>query len=154
MLRVIDEFNIPQAVPLNGDASFAEIAAKVGLPERPIRRILQHAITCRIFCEPRPGYIAHTAASAVFLRTPEISAWVGHNLEEVWPANVKISEALRLYGDSEEPGESAFNISFGLSKEKTDFQFVGADRECRTALFGVQERSVVQVYLFLSLGVD
>lgn len=128
-LQVVNEFNIPQAVPLDGEASFAEIAAKVGLPEAPIRRIIRHAMICRIFCEPRPGYVAHTAASAVFLRTPEICSWVGHNLEEVWPASVKIPDALRLYGDSEEPGESAFNIAFGLPKEIPFFRFVDADGE-------------------------
>lgn len=52
---------------------------------------------------------------------------MGHNLEEVWPANVKMAEALRLYGDGEEPGESGFNIAFGLPKDKSFFDFIAED---------------------------
>src|SRR5213078_3370011 len=79
--------------------------------------------------ESRPGFVVHTASSATLVRTPLIGDWIGHNLEEVGSANVKLADALRLYGDSEEPGETAFSIAFGLPKEKSFWEFLATDGE-------------------------
>ncbi|CAG7962236.1 unnamed protein product [Penicillium nalgiovense] len=97
-LHVIVDFNVPDLVPLDGEVSYAEIASKVGIPEYRVHRILRHAMTSRIFREPRPGYVAHTGPSAAFLRNPVLRDWVSFNLDEVWKADTYLVETLRNYG--------------------------------------------------------
>lgn len=116
-------------IPLYGEMSFADIAAKLDLPEYRVHRILRHAMTFRIFRERRPGYVAHTGPSAAFLKNPLLSDWVSFNLDEVWPADTKLAQALRRYGDSEEPGDSAVGLAYSFPKDKTYWDFVANDGE-------------------------
>ncbi|KAF2172614.1 hypothetical protein M409DRAFT_16577 [Zasmidium cellare ATCC 36951] len=128
-LKVITEFNIPELVPLEGDISFADIAKSLGLPEYRIHRIIRHCMTFRVFRESRPGYVAHTAPSAQFLKTPLLRDWYTFNLDEVWPADVQLAEALRRYGDSEEPGECAIGLAYKFDQDKTYWDFIANDGE-------------------------
>jgi hypothetical protein len=45
-------------IPLHGALFYADIAAKMGVPQWPAHRILRLAVTSRIFRESRPGYVA------------------------------------------------------------------------------------------------
>ena len=128
-LQVIVDFKIPHLIPLHGEMSYAEIAAKVGFPEYRVYRILRHAMTSRIFRESRPGYVAHTGPSAAFLRNSVLNDWVSFNLDEVWPADTKLTEALRRFGDSEEPADSAIGLAYGFPEGKTYWDFVANDGE-------------------------
>lgn len=91
----------------------------MGIPEYRVHRILRHAMTSRIFREPRPGYVAHTGPSAAFLRNPVLRDWVSFNLDEVWKADTYLVETLRNYGNSEEPADSAIGRAFGFPKGPT-----------------------------------
>ena len=71
------------------EATFDEISQRSGLSVSHVRRILRHAITYRIFCEPRKGIIAHTAASMYFATNPPMREWIGMVSEEMWPAASK-----------------------------------------------------------------
>lgn len=121
------EFKIPHLIPLDGEMSYADIAAKVGFPEYRVHRILRHAMTSRIFRESRPGYVAHTGPSAAFLKNPVLNDWVSFNLDEVWPADTKLSEALRKFGDSQEPADSAIGLAYNFPPGKTYWDFVAND---------------------------
>jgi len=147
---VINEFKIPQLIPLHGEMSFTDIAAKLGLSEYRVHRILRHAMTCRIFRESRPGYVAHTGPSAAFVQNPLLSDWVGFNLEEIWPADTKIAEALRRFGDSEEPGDSAIGLAFSFPKDKTYWDFVANDGEGENK--GWRMRRFAQAMNFMAGG--
>lgn len=51
-------------VPVGGSITFEELAAQCGLYEPDVRRIVRFAIAWHhIFCEPRKGVVAHSAAS-------------------------------------------------------------------------------------------
>ena len=126
---MIVEFKIPQMIPLHGEMSYAEIAAKVGFAEYRVHRILRHAMTSRIFRESRPGYVAHTGPSAAFLRNPVLNDWVSFNLGEVWPADTKLAESLQRFGDSEEPAEAAIALAFNFPKGTTYWDFINNDGE-------------------------
>ncbi|KAF8242762.1 S-adenosyl-L-methionine-dependent methyltransferase, partial [Wilcoxina mikolae CBS 423.85] len=111
-LSVINHFSIPKAVPVDGEASFAEIAASTGLSEDFVTRIIRYAMTSRIFEEPRPGYVAHTAYSCALLENKLFRGMISHHANEVFECTVKFIKAVDKYGDSGEPNETPFNIAF------------------------------------------
>jgi len=130
--------------------SFTDIAAKLSLPEYRLYRILRHAMTFRVFRESRPGYVAHTGPSAAFIRYPLLNDWVSFNLDEVWPADTKLAEALRRFGDSEEPGDSAIGLAYSFPKDKTYWDFVANDGEGETK--GWRQKRFAQAMKFIAAG--
>ena len=47
-----------------------------------LKRVLRHAMTNLIFCEPRAGFIAHTAALRVLAENNLVRDFVGITCEE------------------------------------------------------------------------
>jgi hypothetical protein len=68
-------------------------------------------MTCRVFREPREGYVAHTATSAVLFKDQQMNDWSGLNLDEFFPAAANAVEAMKRYPGSQEPNETAFSIA-------------------------------------------
>lgn len=65
-------------------------------------------MTKRIFAEtPIGDGVVHTVSSAAPVKRPKIRALMGHNLEEVAPAVLRLPDALRKWGDSGEPNKTA-----------------------------------------------
>ena len=102
-LQAIYRFKLANAFPDNkSEATFEEISQQSGLSVSHTRRILRHAITHRIFREPRKGTVAHTAASLYLVTNPSMREWVGMVSEEMWPTATKACsrstrfEAVRL----------------------------------------------------------
>jgi hypothetical protein len=116
VLNVFNQFSFWDAVPLNGSATYAEIAAKVGLHESYVRRLLRHAVTKRIFAETAEGRIVHTSLSAVCVNTPLVRSRIGHNLEVIGPSSQYLPDALRKWGrgavEDGKPDHSAFGLAF------------------------------------------
>lgn len=88
--QAITRFRIADQVPPGGQRSFAEIAKSIGLDERSVTRLLRHAMTMRIFCEPTLGMVAHTNISKL-LQTQYVHDWMTVAIEEIWPASIKVS---------------------------------------------------------------
>lgn len=114
VLSTLAHFDFFSAVPLDGSISYADLASKVGLPEERVRRFVRQAMTNRVFRESKPGYVTHTAASAVPVRIPSLKSFIGHNTEDGGPASNKVIQALEKWGASEEPAESGFGLAWGL----------------------------------------
>lgn len=76
-------------IPPGGRVAFGTIAKQTGLSEDMTRRLLRHAMTMRVFYEPEPGMVSHTAASKM-LSKPGMSDWLRVGTEEMWPASVKV----------------------------------------------------------------
>jgi hypothetical protein len=85
-LHAIYRFGIAKSFPVGAEASFGQIAEACGLPEHDTRRIIRHAITRRIFREPREGLVVHTGASQLLAEDRSIIDWVGVQCEEMLPA--------------------------------------------------------------------
>ncbi|GKZ39789.1 hypothetical protein AbraIFM66950_001219 [Aspergillus brasiliensis] len=103
---VFNNFNFWNAVPLDGSASYADIAKSTNLPEQIVRRFFRLAFTVFVFAEESPvsDRVVHTAASAHIVRFPYVKSFVAHNLEDVRPAAIHGVDALkRWYADHIEP---------------------------------------------------
>ncbi|KAH3967279.1 hypothetical protein HBI24_208500 [Parastagonospora nodorum] len=113
-IQAILRFNLLDFPPGKEETTFTELAAHAncGLQEPEIRRLLRHAMAYRIFCEPRKGVVAHTAASKR-LSHPLMRAWLGFATEELWPSATKTVEALTAWPQAQEPGQTSFNLMRG-----------------------------------------
>ena len=86
-LRNIVKHKVAQNVPLEREVSYAELAESTGLNEHMLKRFIRHAITFRIFSEPRKGFVVHTPVSRL-LSDPHVWNWEKTGAEEMWPAAV------------------------------------------------------------------
>ncbi|KAL4893186.1 S-adenosyl-L-methionine-dependent methyltransferase [Aspergillus ambiguus] len=132
-LRWIYHFNIASAVPLDHAVTYAEISAATGVDEDRTKRMLRHAMTNRLFCEPEPGMVAHSACSALLVRSKALNDWVGYTTEETYPASAKVVEAQERFGASQKANESAYNVAFSTEKPMFAHLAEFPDRERRFA---------------------
>jgi hypothetical protein len=102
---------LAQSFPSNSTATFAEIAQTTGLDELNVRRFLRHAMTNRIFREPSPGVVAHTAASRVLAEDKMMDDWVGFCVEDMWPAASRTIAAIELNPSVSEPTQTGFCVA-------------------------------------------
>jgi hypothetical protein len=110
-LRAFDRYNIPEAVALEGETSFASIAENTGLDEDFVSRIIRFASTNRIFRETKPGWCIHTAASRAMIENRGMRQFLGVMSDEVYEASAKVNAAEDLYHDSGEADETAFQMA-------------------------------------------
>ncbi|KAL3486990.1 S-adenosyl-L-methionine-dependent methyltransferase [Aspergillus germanicus] len=120
-LHVISHFNVAQAVPVAGSISFVELAEKVGLSELDVARFVRRTAINRIFVEVQPGYVAHTAISALLATDEQMQALVAHMSEEAFPASARIMDALEISKTNNSAtgvaneSPSPFALAFGSS---------------------------------------
>ncbi|KAI1752670.1 sterigmatocystin 8-O-methyltransferase [Xylaria castorea] len=108
--QAIARFGIASVIPENGQASYEDIAQQTCLTEPILRRMLQVAMTMRMFYEPEPGMVAHTKVSRLLL-DPQMNDWLGSQTEEAWPSALKTISALEKWPKSQEPNESGFSLA-------------------------------------------
>lgn len=100
-LNILNHFDFWSAVPLDGSASYSEISAHTNLPEDVVYRILQHAVTLRLFAETEPGKLSsriqHTSRSAAVLKEPGLKASIAAVLDVTSPAIMILNQALERY---------------------------------------------------------
>lgn len=94
-LQAITRFKIASMIPENGQVSYKDIADKTCLSEPVLRRMLQYAMTMRLFREPEPGMVAHTKISKV-LADSQMNDWMATATEEGWPSASKVKKILML----------------------------------------------------------
>ncbi|OQU97665.1 hypothetical protein CLAIMM_03560 [Cladophialophora immunda] len=129
VLSAFARFGVFDAVPTDGDISYADLAQKVPITERQLRRLFRHAMTKNIFFEPRPNHVAHTSLSIAPVKNPSLKPWIHHNLGEVLPASSRLADAVEKYGDSQDPAETAFNMAWNLDRGKGLFDWLENDGE-------------------------
>jgi hypothetical protein len=159
-LEAIYHFDLANAVPLDGEATFADIAKSCSMDEAKITRLIRHAITNRIFYEPRPGFVSHTAASRLLAKDQQMRDWVGMNLEDFVPANSKVITAMEQFPFSEEPSESGFVLANNetvpmfiiLGKNKTRAKRFGGAMASLTEGKGYAPSYLVKGYPWQNVG--
>ncbi|EEH45053.2 uncharacterized protein PADG_01203 [Paracoccidioides brasiliensis Pb18] len=112
-------FRLWSAVPVEGSASYADIAKHTSPPEDVAHRILQHAMNLRIFSETEPGKpssrVQHTSRSAALARSGGLRALVSTILNDAGAPMMVLNEALERYTRgkpalTQEVGESSFAL--------------------------------------------
>ncbi|KAL8778382.1 MAG: hypothetical protein Q9213_007437 [Squamulea squamosa] len=120
-LQTIYRYKIASSFGIYEQPSFQEVSAVSGLNVMDLQRILRYAMTNHIFCEPRPGFIAHTATSRLMAENPLMHDFVGNVCEIRFPASARAVDALEKYGESQAPNQSGFslfnNTALGLYDE-------------------------------------
>lgn len=94
-LHAIYRFNLASLFPIGEEISFSSLAERADLAEGDLSRIVRHAIAHhRVFCEPRKGVLAHSAASRRMAESALVRAIMWLTFEEVWPASAKVCLSL------------------------------------------------------------
>jgi hypothetical protein len=116
-LNILNQFYFWNAVPVDGEASFEEIAQKVELPVEVVSRVLDHAVTMRFFTKASPAAtcVRHTSRSAALAKDPGLIALVQTVLDETGPPMMVLPEALRKYSQGKKEmtrnmDETAFRL--------------------------------------------
>ncbi|KAI0964901.1 S-adenosyl-L-methionine-dependent methyltransferase [Xylaria arbuscula] len=130
-LQAIARFKIAGMIPLGGTRTYAEIAEETGISEHMIRRLIRYAMTMHIFHEPESGVVGHTKASRI-LAGPEANDWLKAGTEEMWPAAVRMMDALQKWPNSSEPNETGYSLSSGMGK--SIYEIMGSSFDCATCL--------------------
>ena len=139
VLQVIYRFRVAQAVPLDGGATYAEIAKKTGLSHHRVASVMRQAMTNRIFHEDKLNHVVHTAISAVLVKDPVMWDWVGHHVEEAYPTSAKWTEAIVRHPNSQEPNESPFAVAFGDSAPGGFFKYLADNNVPQARFFGTMK---------------
>ena len=108
-LEPIYRFNIAGRVPLDAPEgiSYAELAQQINVDQAVLTRVLRGAITHRIFLEPTPGMIAHSAASRLIATQADVRDWIGFATQEVLPLSHRLGQTLQQFPSADEPSQAA-----------------------------------------------
>ena len=113
-------------MPLHGSASYAEIAAATGQPERLVFRYIRQAMINHIFEESSPGQVCHTEISRIFATKPGFADYVYCHLDHFAPTAQRYIEAQEKSKFSEEPNETAFAVFHGNTNAPSAYALLGS----------------------------
>ncbi|KAG8408832.1 Alpha-1,3-mannosyltransferase cmt1 [Metarhizium acridum] len=126
-LQIINSYGIAKLVPLNKPIPLSDLQARTTLDRINLARILRHAMTNYIFCEPEPGLIAHTAASRKLAEDGALQDWVGFNSEDIFPSAAKVLESLQEHPEATSLTTTGFNYAFDTVDKEPMFVTFGKD---------------------------
>lgn len=90
-VKAILRFRLDQSFPVGEATSFEAMSQFSGLNVRTVRRLVRHAmINNRFFREATPGVVTHSALTAMLARDPLARNSLSLELEEFWPAAIKV----------------------------------------------------------------
>ncbi|KAI4595114.1 hypothetical protein KJ359_007089 [Pestalotiopsis sp. 9143b] len=119
--QAVTHFDLARNLPVGSKTSFEEMAASSGIPESTVRKLVRYAVTQKIFEEPEPGVIAHSAASRLLAENPGVHDFVATCTGELWQAAAQTCNALVKFPDSEEPNETGFSLANNTDKPMYEF---------------------------------
>ncbi|OLN85733.1 Sterigmatocystin 8-O-methyltransferase [Colletotrichum chlorophyti] len=120
-LQLVNHFGLAKLVPVDGIITLAELQTKTSLDVVNLARVLRHAMTNRIFCEPSPGVIAHTATSRLLSEDQTLQDWIGYNLEDNFPASAHVLQALKAHPEATSLTRTGFNFAFNTVDKEPMF---------------------------------
>ncbi|KAK3986043.1 S-adenosyl-L-methionine-dependent methyltransferase [Cladorrhinum sp. PSN332] len=132
--KAITRFRLAHAFPVGSETTFGALAAYSGLGETHIRKLIRHAISAHdLFSEPRPGVVAHSAASKLLAEDEALHAWVEHATHELWNAAYHAPDAMERFPASGEPNETGFSLANNTGKSFFGFMSEHPERLRRFA---------------------
>ncbi|EXJ53874.1 hypothetical protein A1O7_09210 [Cladophialophora yegresii CBS 114405] len=108
-LQYIHHFRLAEHVPVDGDISYKDLAAKAGVVSNQCARVLKFAATKGWFRQTRPGHVTHTAISKMLLM-PDFRDTIGYVTGESFAGGPKMVEAVEKYPGSAEKNETCWNL--------------------------------------------
>ncbi|KAI9163946.1 Grayanic acid biosynthesis cluster O-methyltransferase [Paramyrothecium foliicola] len=109
--QAIVRFRLAHTFPIDGEATFAEIAKASQLDEPFVRQVLRLAINQHIFCEPQAGRVQHNAVSRLLVEDDALHDWVGASTDELWQAAAQTCNAISKWPGSQKPNETGFALA-------------------------------------------
>lgn len=119
--QAVARFNLAQAFPVESEITFGELSAAVGLGEKHVKKLVRHAMTQKIFCEPRPGVIAHSACSRLIAEDEAIHSYLRFKTDDLWHAAFHLCDAVAKWPGSEEPNQTGFAVANQTDKSMFDY---------------------------------
>ncbi|KAI4596367.1 hypothetical protein KJ359_005496 [Pestalotiopsis sp. 9143b] len=116
-VKAIIRFDLEKSFPLGESTTFEAMAEFSGLSVRNVRRIVRHGIINHYFFqENTPGVITHSALTAILASDPAMKNSLRVELDEFWPAGVKMADAMEKWPNSEECHQTGFSLANNSSK--------------------------------------
>ncbi|KAI1123475.1 S-adenosyl-L-methionine-dependent methyltransferase [Nemania abortiva] len=129
--QAVTRFGLARNLPVGSETTFAEMAASSGLTESNVRKLVRYAVAQKIFEEPRPGIITHSAASRLLAEDPAVHDYVAACSDDLWQAAAQTCNAMVKFPTSEEPFETGFSLANNTSKSLYDFLSEFPERSSR-----------------------
>ena len=150
-LNTLNHFKVWNAVPLDGSATYGEIAERISLPEEVTKRLLQHAFNQRLFTETASG-VAHTSRSAALAKQAGLSSLVSSVLDISSTPLLVLNHALEKYTKgkpalSQEMNETSFALVHG-GKFRNSWDYLEFDGEGEKQ--GWRQKEFVQFMAFVN----
>ncbi|ROV86719.1 hypothetical protein VMCG_10942 [Cytospora schulzeri] len=114
--QVAFDFGFFEIVPLEEgvDMPLNELAAKAGMDVDRTSRVVRILATHRVFREARPGFVSHTATSAIFARDEELTCAGHYMLDEMWKAATSMAAAIREAPHESDSEHCGFMAGLGV----------------------------------------
>src|SRR4051794_4225693 len=96
-LHALYRYDIPGRFPIGQEASVHDLSVACNVNGDVMSRLLQHAVANHLLGQPRPGYVAHSACSALLSQSPPLMDWIGSACEDLWPAASHVMPALKKW---------------------------------------------------------
>ncbi|KAI0799031.1 S-adenosyl-L-methionine-dependent methyltransferase [Xylaria sp. FL0064] len=133
-VKAILRFKLDKSFAVGEATSFEAMSKFSGLKVKNVRRIVRHAIiNHRFFQENIPGVITHSALTSVLAQDEMARNSLVVELDEFWPAGVRMADAMEKWPNSEENNETGFALANNSNKGMFD---IFADNQYRADRFG------------------
>jgi len=104
-------YQLWKIVPTQGTISYAEMAKSLNLEVHRLTAYVRQLITRRIFCEPEPNRISHSAASLLVAQNEGLQSWIAMCTDDVLQAVQAYPETYDAHGLSLDPKLTPYNIA-------------------------------------------
>jgi hypothetical protein len=109
-IQAINRWSVADHLQPDEELSFADLAAKCRVPEHVFTPIIRQAMSKHIFREPRKGYVAHTAASKLYISPTTLHDYISIALDDIWPSAAHMLDALEKWNYSQEANKTVCGI--------------------------------------------
>ncbi|KAI0602839.1 S-adenosyl-L-methionine-dependent methyltransferase [Biscogniauxia sp. FL1348] len=135
-VKAILRFKLDKSFPVGESTSFEAMSKFSGLNVMNVRRIVRHAVINHyVFREDTPGVITHSALSAMLATDEMTRNALVVELDEFWPAGVKMADAMEKWPNSEEANETGFSLANNSNKSMFDIFAENPDRGERFGMY-------------------
>ena len=109
--KLLYHYQLWKLVPENGTISYEDVAKPLKIEVKRLTAYIRHLITRRIFLEPEPDRVGHSAASLLLARDEGLQCWLGAVIDDQAEAVQALPETYDANGLSLDPTLSPFNVA-------------------------------------------